>query len=419
MVALAEIDSAFKMGGGRDGGPTPGYDDEPLLPVPEWEPILDRVRSLLPALRERAAAAREQRSVPKESIQALYDARILRYLQPRRYGGEALPWGVQFHVGRILSHACPSTAWIATVVASHMFYAGRFPEQAQNELFSSGPDVLIGMASVPVGVTATKVDGGHRISGRWKFVSGIDHETSLLLPVTTNLEDRLGGHMMMVHKSDVAIEDNWFVTGLKATGSKDVVLTDVFVPEHRALSFGSYWGANPPGSMVDSQFIRRRELKGYYGTSTLGPVVGTAEGALSAYVDLTRKRVSAMSRESVADSSVVQLRLAESASEIRTARLIVEHQLAFLRRCGEDDVAISDETSIELNRDRSLATRLCLDAVERLARHMGALGVFESNPVHAFQQDLKAAASQIALNFERNMIPYGRLALGLEAKPSM
>jgi 3-hydroxy-9,10-secoandrosta-1,3,5(10)-triene-9,17-dione monooxygenase len=390
--------------------------DAPLIGVPEWEPILDRTRAILPLLRERADETRANRRVPDQNMQLLYDHRILRYLQPERFGGEVLPWGVQFHIGRIIARACPATAWLATVVATHMFYAGRFSPQAQEDLFASGDDALIGMASAPVGVTSRRVEGGHNISGRWKFVSGVDHEFCILLPVVPNLEDRTNGYMMMVYHSQVSVEDNWQVTGLQGTGSKDVVLHDVFVPDHRALPFPDYFSANPPGALPQDPFIRRRPLKGYYGSATLGPLIGMAEAALVAYLSVTRRRVGAMARDAVAEHEIVQIRIADSLGEVKAARLLVEQQLDMLRRLGQSDEDISDIRAHEINRDRATAARLCLDAVDRVARSMGAFGVFSGNPVHAPHQDLRAAASQIALDFDRNMTAYGRVVLGLEAK---
>ena len=300
-----------------------------------------------------------------------------------------------------------------------MLYACRYPEQAVQDVFARGHDVLLGNASAAIGATIRETDGGFVLSGRWRFLSGADHIDWVLLPMTSTPDDPSSGYMMLVPRSDFVIDDTWHVVGLQATGSKDIVLTDAFVPLHRSLSFPRFWGAQPPGAGISCMFMTHRDIRGYVGSGVMGPLIGMAEGALLAYIGMTRKRVSAMTNKSVADSEVVQARLGEAAAEIRAARTLMEQQYQVLRDAGESDRPLADDVLIAINRDRSIAVRLCLDAVDRLTRHMGAIGISESNPVHAFHQDLRGAAGQIAVNFDRNMAPYGKLVLGLPARPSI
>lgn len=386
--------------------------------APEWAPILSACRKLLPVLTERAQSTSEQRQISDETMSDLYDAKVLRHLQPKQYGGNGMPWGLQFHVARILAHACPSTAWIATVVATHVLYACRFSEEAREEIFAQGHDVLVGMGSVPIGVELAEEKDGYRVSGRFKFISGVDHVSWVILPIAQKMGDREGSFAVLVPREAFEIDDNWHVAGMKGTGSKDIVLTDVFVPAHRAMSLAEFWGERDSNITPDEDFIFSRNLEGYYGTGLIGPIIGMAEGGLKAYIEQTKKRIGAMSKDKVSENSAVQIRLAESAAEIKAARVLMETQFDFLRKCGERNLAISKEQVIEMNRDRSLATRMCIDALERLIRQMGALGIFENNPVQLFYRDLKAAATQIALNNDRNMVPAGRQLLGLDSSPA-
>lgn len=391
---------------------------EGWLYAPEWEPILETCRDLLPALRERSRRASEERRISQETMEDLFSSQVLRHLQPRQYGGNGMPWGLQFHVGRILAHACPSTSWISTVVATHVSYACRFSDRARQDIFTDGHDILVGMGSVPIGVEIAKTDGGYRLSGQFKFISGVDHVSWVILPIAAKMGDREGSIGVLVPRSDFDIEDTWHVAGMKGTGSKDIVLKDVFVPDHRAMQLGDFWGEVTASDKTKEEFIFWRNLEGYYGTGLMGPIIGMAEGGLDAYVSQTKKRIGAMSKDQVAENAAVQIRLAESAAEIKAARVLMETQFSFLRKCGDLQLPISSDQVIEMNRDRSIATRLCVDALERLIRQMGALGIFESNPVQLFYRDLKAAATQIALNLDRNMMPAGRQLLGLEARPS-
>jgi 3-hydroxy-9,10-secoandrosta-1,3,5(10)-triene-9,17-dione monooxygenase len=389
------------------------FDDAAFYPrrPAQWGPIIARAVALQPQLRERAVAARKARMVPAENMAALFQNGLLRHYQPKRFGGADVPFGVHFHVGRVIAQACPATAWISCVVASQMLYASRYSEEALKDIFANGHDVLMGNASAGIGTTAKEVEGGFELSGRWRFLSGADHIDWALL-ASNPIAGSNTGHMMIVPRKDMKIDDTWHVVGLQATGSKDVVVEKAFVPRSRTLTMPQFWGAAAVQTTETNMFNATRDIRGYVGSGILGPLIGMAEGALQAYINMTQKRVGATNAKTVADSEVVQIRVGESSAEIRAARTLAEQQFQFLRDAGEEGRALTEGEILAINRDRALLTRLCLDAVDRLTRQMGAIGLFDSNPVHAFQQDLKAAAGQIAMNFDRNMQPYGQWALG-------
>lgn len=382
--------------------------------------LLERIRALQPALRDRAAETERRRMLPAETLHDLYAARLFRHFQPRRYGGLGLPWGIQYDIGRLLAHACPSTAWIATVVAANNAYACRFDSRVQDEIYGAGPDVLVTNASVQKNVVVARVQGGFRVSGAWGFASGIDHAHWVMVPGIVDaaaLGPAAPRIFMLLPRSDYAIDDTWFVAGMRGTGTKDVVVRDIFVPDHRTQTMQDFWGARPAGAAVADDFIYRRDLAGFFGTSLLGPLIGMAEAGIASYLDQTRVRRGIMTKAMVAEETTVQIRLAESMAEVKAAALLVEQQMACLRAMGEAEGSLGQAELLEMNRDRAFAVRQCQNALERLVSGMGAMGIYDDNPVQRFFRDLNAAATQIAVNYDRNMAPFGRHALGL-AVPS-
>lgn len=381
------------------------------------ETLLDRIRALQPVLRERAAETERRRMVLPETIRDLYAAELFRHFQPRRYGGHGLPWGIQYEIGRLLAHACPSTAWIATVVAANNAYACRFDPRVQEEIYGAGPDVLVTNGSVQKNVVVTAVDGGYRVSGAWGFASGIDHADWVMVPGVVDAQKNGAAApriFLLLPKRDYTIDDTWFVAGMRGTGTKDVVTKDVFVPAWRTQGMVEFWGPAPAGAAVAEDFIYRRDLAGFFGTSLLGPLIGMAEAGVAAYLDQTRVRVGVMTKAAVAGEPAVQIRVAESMAEVKAAGLLLDQQMARLRAAGEADEAFGQAELLEMNRDRAFAVRQCQVALERLVTVMGASGLYDANPVQRFFRDLNAAATQIAVNYDRNMQPFGRHALGLE-----
>lgn len=388
----------------------------------DWAPTIERATTLAVELARQAAETAAARQVRDEAMQALYREMLLRHFQPERYGGDGAPWGLQFDIGRVLAQGCPSTSWIATVVAANNCYACRFPSTVQEEIFGDGPDVLVANASVQKDVQIVPDGDGYRLSGRWKFASGIDHADWILIAGTLSTADGSpteARQFMLVPAHDWIVEDTWFVSGMRGTGSKDIFVDGAFVPAHRTLPIEVFWGDNPPGGEPGGPFIWRLPLGGYFGTSLLGPIVGIAEGGLNAYIDITGARVGVMTGETVAGQPTVQLRLAESMAEIDTARRVLKDQIHTLRRLGEAGESADPEVVRAMNRDRAFATRMCQNALERLAGSMGAMGIFNDNPVQRQLRDLNAAAMQIAVNYDRGMTPFGQQALGLEPPATM
>jgi len=373
--------------------------------------LVRRAHALGPRFRERAAATEQNRALLKETMQDLFEARLLRYFQPRRHGGFELEWGAQYAIGRAVAHYCPSTAWIVAVVGAHASFLSRMKPEVQDEVWGPNQDQLIATGSVTKRGGARRVPGGLQASVQVGFSSGCDHAEWAMFGV--KVEGAHDHYQIVVPRKDWQIADTWHVAGMRGTGTKDLVLEDVFVPEHRTLSVHDWINANPPGAKANPGYISHVEFMPFVGTSLLGPMVGAAEGALNGYVETTRSRRGVMFGEQVADSATVQLRLAESSAELSAADVVIRDQIAYLRHVGHSGETVPAEKRLSMNRDRAFAGRLCLSATERLTAQMGALGLFDSNPVQRHFRDVNAIATQIGINWDRNMAPYAKWLLGL------
>ena len=203
------------------------------------EAYLERVRALLPDLRERTARAEQLRRLPDETFADFQEAGLFRALQPRRYGGYELDPGTFYQAVMEVGAVCGSSAWILGVIGVHNWHLAIFPPQAQEDVWGEDTSVQLSTSLAPTG-TVERVEGGYRLQGRWSFSSGCDFcQWAVLGGIAPPAEDGQppDARVFLVPRSDYAIDDNWHVMGLCATGSKDLVVDDAFVPEYRTHSY--------------------------------------------------------------------------------------------------------------------------------------------------------------------------------------
>lgn len=383
--------------------------------------LISRAEALLPVVAARAAHTAEARMLSHDTIADLHGAGLLRILQPRSYGGFAADWKLHVEIGRLLARACPSTAWIQCVVGIHTWLASRFSAALQDEVFKE-PEVLIGTA-VAGGRAATvvPVEGGWRLAGRWRFVSGVDHASWVILGAMPDDAEKQAEHnflQLAVPRGSFEIIDTWFTEGLRGTGSKDVVVRDLFVPAHRTLWRRTMRGHATPDSLRHEGYVHHVQFAPYFGTITLGPLIGATEGLIEAYLKVTRSRTGQILGDEVASQMPVQLRIAQSCAEVRAAALLVDRILDELHESGIGGYAVTQEEWVKHRADAAMAAKLCLDASERLIRMMGASGLTRDNPVRGFWNDVQAAAAHISVQSDLNFAPFGRWALGLSTGQS-
>lgn len=373
--------------------------------------LLDRALALVPALKERAADTEKRRALSGDVMAELFSAGLLRYFQPVRYGGYAMDWGIQYDLGRILAKGCPSTAWIACVVGGHAAFVGRFPERAQDAVWGNAEDVLIATASVQKTGAVRKDNGGFRLDGTWGFASGVDHAEWVM--VAGRMPGETEASQYLIPRNDFSIDDVWHVAGMRGTGTKDVIVHDAFVPAYCVLPQSVFHGVNPPGAEVNSHYIYTAEFRPFMGSSLLGPIVGTADAAMTDYLEITRARKSAIFGNAVAENPIVQTRVAEAAAELNAADAVARRQLARLSARGKAGEPFPPNERAEAARDRAFIMKLCVDSTDRLVRMMGATGMYDTNPVQRHFRDIHGMATQFGVNWDLNMLPYGQWVLGL------
>ena len=383
--------------------------------IPATETLVRRASDLVESLKARAKETENLRRLPDVTVEDLHNGGFLKILQPKQFGGFELDWGSQIRVGAELARGCGSTAWIQSVVGAHAWLAGRLSPEVQAEIFEQ-PDVMIATAfaggrEIKVVPTA----GGHRLSGVWKFASGVDHAQWAIVGTQAHNGDNDNYEMLLyaIPRGEYSIVDDWFVSGLRGTGSKDIAVDELFVPTYRTTPLNSISGGMPPGAGPHESYIYRVEMNPYFATNVLGPIVGSAKGALESYLEVTRSRIGQIFGERIAEQVPVQTRIAESASEIAAAELLLDRIISELHRRGVEGQTIPKGERVRQRRDAAFIGRLCDSATNRLASMMGASGLTDDNPVQRFFRDTRAMNSHHSQQWDHCAAPFGRWALGL------
>jgi 3-hydroxy-9,10-secoandrosta-1,3,5(10)-triene-9,17-dione monooxygenase len=379
------------------------------------EAYLERVRALLPVLRERTVRAEQLRRLPDETFADFQEAGLFRALQPKRYGGYELDPGTFYQAVMEVGTVCGSSAWILGVIGVHNWHLAILPPQAQEDVWGENTSVQLSTSLAPTG-TVQRVDGGFRLSGRWSFSSGCDFcQWAVLGGIVSSAE---GGQppdarVFLVPRSDYVIDDNWRVMGLCGTGSKDIVVDDAFVPEYRTHSYQDAFHLKHPGTAINGAPLYRLPFGLVFANGITAPAIGAALGALDAFREQSLKRVSLRDQSRVAEDPFTQYRLAEAAAAIGAARDRVLGNFTEMMRlaCAGEEIPLTARARYKW--DAGKAIDWSVAGVDKLFEASGGRGIFLNNPIQRAWRDVHAMRAHAGNNPERAAFVFGRSEFGL------
>jgi 3-hydroxy-9,10-secoandrosta-1,3,5(10)-triene-9,17-dione monooxygenase len=292
---------------------------------------------------------------------------------------------------------------------------GMLNEASQHAVWDDDPQALVCSSfAFPAG-RATAVDGGYRIRGNWTFASGIDCSSWIMLgALVENYPDQPNKPLaFLVPQKDYQVIDNWFVTGLRATGSKNIKVDDLFVPAELTFDPADLRGGPTPGSTLNDGSLFRTPLLATFGFVLSGVAVGVGKGALENYIDVTSSRMTTYTGAKAAEFSALHLKVGEASALLQAAELLLKNGLADLNRYTDADQVPDVLSKLSYRRDGTYAIKLATQAVDLIYGASGGRALFEDNPIQRAFRDIHAAAAHINNNWELAATSYGRVALGL------
>ncbi len=383
----------------------------PTEDIDPSQALIERARTLTPLLAQHAAEAEELRRPTDAVIHALEEAEIFKLMVPKRFGGFELDLDVFFDVGVALGEGDASMAWVANFYIEHNWILAHFPESFQREIFAARSYVLA-PAMVAPGGKVESVPGGYRLNGRWQWASGIAHGDWV---IPTALEVTADGRpdvkWFAVPVSEVTVEDTWFVSGMRATGSNDIVVDNVFVPEERTTCMLSMGSGHGLGAELHDHPLYRTPMMPILTLAAAMPALGQARRAVKMFRERLGERVLMETGGRQSERPGAQMRLARAEVEVLEAELLMRETVADVRRI-RDEATIADRARWAAQ--LAVAVERCKKVIHNVCEASGAHANFQSNPLQRMLRDINTLSCHLIFGIDNRLEGYGRTILGLD-----
>src|SRR3954467_4135754 len=357
-----------------------------------YDMALRRSREIVPTLRERAQATEDARVLLRENEQLLHETGLFRFHQPKIFGGMELEFVAIFDIPAEIARGCPSTAWNVGNLATHHWMLGYWEPETQHEVWDANPDALIASSIALAAGKARKTDGGFVVSGRWPFSSGVDNSDWNMLAVTVYDGDKaVDWRLCLVPKTDYEIIDTWHAMGMSGTGSKDIAVKDLFVPERRALALQrTRGGYEHPGAAIHRGALFGIPIIGAAGIPLSPASMGAAEGAYEHFVAAMQTRIGTYTGAKVADFQAVQIKLARARVLIDSGRALSRDASIVLQEMSSRGEVPDIPTKLRWRAQSAFAVNQARQAVETLWSCYGAQGLYTRDPLQRHLRDVIA-----------------------------
>jgi alkylation response protein AidB-like acyl-CoA dehydrogenase len=352
--------------------------------------VVDRAAALVPLLAGRAAAAEQARRVSDESFDALSQAGVFLMTAPKRFGGAEVDFQTQCDVLAHLARGCPSTSWVATIYSAMSWLAATFPDEAQEEIFADGDPRISGVFNT----------GCH--GAKWTILNAVVGSGADATPTCVIARSR-----------DLAIVDDWYATGMSATGSNTIVAENVFIPAYRCM---------PLPDMLEARYpTGRHNAANQYFNYPLSPVLtvnaggtpfGMAQGALETFrARLPGRGIAYTFYTNKSEAAVTHLQVAEAVLTLDSADAHVRKASALLDQLTGSPMSV--DARIRSRAHIAYAMGLARQAVDTLFYASGASSIQTHVPIQRFQRDVQALANHAIMHTQTALELYGRVLCGL------
>ena len=370
-------------------------------------PLVEAVRALRPLVLEHADAAERESRYAQPFVDAMREAGVYRALVPAAMGGGETHPAELLAALEELARADASAAWLAMIGSTSGLASAFIDPAIASELFPPGR-IAAGVVA-PRG-TARRVEGGLILSGRWPFASGCQHSSLIGLSCMIEGDSTPSVYHALVPMGDVEVLDTWDVSGLRATGSHDVVLRDVFVPEGHGFSFLPEQHPRHEGALY------RFPLRGLLSAVVAAVALGTARGALEDLRELATAKTPTGRQRALAELATTQVDYARAEGRLHAGRAFLFEMVEELWQTRERGERPSEEQRTLMRLASTTAVEGATAAVDAAYLLGGSTSLYAASPLQRRFRDIHAITQHVMVT----TVSYeaaGRALLGLTVPP--
>jgi alkylation response protein AidB-like acyl-CoA dehydrogenase len=384
--------------------------------VPTVDELVTRSRELKPLLSKNGPLGETDRRVVEESIEAARQAGLFKVCTPKRYGGWEMNTRAMLDVSSAIAEADGGTAWVVHLNNICCWLASLFPVKAQDEVFGADPDVRISGVLNPT-ATATKADGGYRVTGQWHYNSGGWHSQWAVLgmPIVNDAGETVDQGLALFPMSDLEQVDTWFVAGMKSSGSISLKANGAFVPDHRVLSVPRAIEGDYPTEMRSQEAFYRSAFVPILAIILVGPILGLGRAALEFVRQKANSRTIAYTFFEKQSASVAfQLQVAEAAMMIDTAHFHAYRAADDIDTAAVRGVYPDMLTRARVRADTGYVVEKITQAIDKLLFAHGSGGFADVSPLQRIWRDAAVASRHAVVLPPIGYELLGKALLGVE-----
>ncbi|MEH7094523.1 acyl-CoA dehydrogenase family protein [Neobacillus vireti] len=363
------------------------------------------LKGVLTEIRTRKDEFEEKRHVPRDMVEQLKKLGVYRAHTPRCFGGDAISPSEFLRLIEAISEADGSAGWVASF-GSAAIYLAALPRETLARLYANGPDVSFAGGLFPV-QPAKKVAGGWRVNGLWKFASGCKGADILGVGIGTGE----GGKPLtaVLKPEDVEIVENWEVLGMRGTGSHDLRVKDVFVPDEWTFVRGGLPSIEEPIYQYPSVA---------YAAQVLAVVnLGVARAALDEVSQMAAGGRSGITgAPKMADRAYLRISVAKAEASLRSARAFFYEATDMAWESIMRGDGVSTEQSSMLRLAAVQATRAGASAVQTAYMLSGTAAIYDGHPLQRYLRDAMVVTQHAFLS-ESMYDGAGSVFLGVPPMP--
>lgn len=386
----------------------------------ECNELLEAVAALRPVMRSHQEEIERERRIPEGLVSQLRAAGLYRLLIPKKLDGAQVDLPTFFRAIELAAEGDGSAGWNVATNAALTTAVLSLPDEGIKDIYSNGPDVIFSGTIGPSSSRAVRVEGGYRVTGRWRFGSGCRESQWMGGSCQVfegngprrNPDGTPESRRFFARTEDCAIIDTWDVGGLRGTGSHDWSVNDLFVPERRTQHFDALWD-RWPGTLyaLPHQAIRS-------GLHFSAVATGIGRAAVDALADLAGSKVPTRTPGLLREQGQVQEWMGRAEGLLGAAQA---YRAAATEDVWSTVVAGASVATAQLARCRLagvLAVENAMEAADLMYRAGGTTSIERNHLLARCWRDIHVIGQNFTVLPEYYQIT-GRVFLGLDPGPKL